>query len=277
MLPGMTGMMTGVSSAASGNDLLSIIQSLSLTTNLQLCLDAGDSASYSGSGQTWNDRSGGGYNFYRGADGSAGGTDPTFNGTPGALSSSNYWSYNGSQYFTLAQSNPAWVNNIHKAGAVYTIAQWVYLNGISSLSQNFACIGDSQVSPTEDGIGFLFASSIVTLLKMNLYLGSTIYNKDTTTSSTNNTWNFIAVSVNISTGVVTFNLNGTAETYTSQTYQSPFSVSASATLQIGAAGNGTFPEHSGNRVAEVAMWGGTALSSANLISLYNATRARFGV
>ena len=78
---------------------MNILTSNSLTTNLKLCLDAGDINSYSGSGQKWLDRSGLGHDFFLGVDGSANTDDPTFNGSPGNASSNEYFSVDGGDFF----------------------------------------------------------------------------------------------------------------------------------------------------------------------------------
>jgi len=125
-----------------GTSLINTLKNLGLTTNLRVCLDAGDLNSYDGTSQTWKDLSGGGYDFFRGTSSSSDSSDPTFNGTAGRLSSGEYLSYDGGDYFTLAQTNPAWVNTFHKAGAKFTICQWNYLNAIGSSSDEAIGIGD---------------------------------------------------------------------------------------------------------------------------------------
>lgn len=64
---------------------IDVLTDLQLTGNLRLCLDAGDSNSYSGSGQDWVDVSGTGNadEFHLGTADTAGSGDPTFNGTAG--------------------------------------------------------------------------------------------------------------------------------------------------------------------------------------------------
>src|SRR5690606_22838104 len=96
----------------------------------------------------------------RGASSSGGSDDPTFNGTAGAQSSSEYWSFDGGDYFTLGQSNPTWVNNIHKDGAKFTIAAWIYIvasatqQPIIGTSINTSVIGWSFYSSTSERLNF---------------------------------------------------------------------------------------------------------------------------
>ena len=49
----------GFAAGRGTDNLADAIAGLGLGTNLQLCLDAGDIASYDGTSQIWNDRSGG--------------------------------------------------------------------------------------------------------------------------------------------------------------------------------------------------------------------------
>jgi len=98
-------------------NLEEIIRGLSLDTNLKLCLDAGEGDSYT-SGQSWLDLAGSGYDFFLGQDGSSDSTDPTFNGVANTMTSSEYWSFDGGDYFTYDTTNETWMENLHKAGAL---------------------------------------------------------------------------------------------------------------------------------------------------------------
>jgi len=87
-----------------GNSLLGILTTLGLLTNLKLCLDAGDLASYPGSGQTWADTSGSGNDFFLGLLSGADAADPTFNGVAGDLLQTTYWSFDGADSFIEASA-----------------------------------------------------------------------------------------------------------------------------------------------------------------------------
>ncbi len=268
------------SSASAGNvTLLSAITTLTLTGNLRVCLDAGDSASYGGSGQTWTSVASGAYSFFRGATSSAEASDPAFNGLAGALSGSEYFTLNGSQWFTLNQTNPAWVQTLHKANAVLTFMAVVYIPTISSLSQAFGILGDLAAAA---GPGIEFGSSSSSLASVNLACSDaagnpTVYNRNTATKLKQNSWNFISVSANMSTGNVIFVTNGTSETFTSQSYSSPSASSAGDKLQLDSYGGNTGPfTPTGSRRAMTAIWD-VALTSANLVALYNAVKSRYGM
>ena len=97
----------------------------SLTSGLQLCLDAGSASSYDGSSQKWLDLSGNGQDFFRGADGSATTDDPTFNGSAGGLSSSEYFSLDGGDFFRYDAANTAAMNGVHHNNAFSAAACFV--------------------------------------------------------------------------------------------------------------------------------------------------------
>jgi hypothetical protein len=121
----------GGSPAAAPEGFYEDIVDASLDTNLQFCLDAAAASSYT-SGQTWTDMTGQGNDFYRGATASATTDDPTHNGTPGALSSNEYFSFDGGDYFRLTQSNPSWVNDMHKNNAAWSWILWVYTANVGA-------------------------------------------------------------------------------------------------------------------------------------------------
>lgn len=96
------------------------------------CMDitTADSSSYSGAGQTWanliaapaDGSAQTAYDFWRGADGSGTGSDPTFNGTPGTGAA--FFSMDGGDYFTIKAGNTPLLRDAHKTtgGLPWTIA-----------------------------------------------------------------------------------------------------------------------------------------------------------
>ena len=91
-------------------------------------LDAGLSASYGGSGETFANiviapADGEGqteYDFYRGADADVESDGPTFNGSAGNNSANELFSFDGGDYFTLAGGNTGFLNSLHKENAKFT-------------------------------------------------------------------------------------------------------------------------------------------------------------
>ena len=107
--------------------LITAITTAGLTSGIQYALDAGDSNSYSGTGQSWLDTSGNEQDFFRGADGSASTDDPTFNGTAGGLSDTEYWSFDGGDFFRYDSAQETWMDNLHKNNARFAFMAWVFV------------------------------------------------------------------------------------------------------------------------------------------------------
>lgn len=250
--------------------LLSVINALGLSTNLKLLLDATDDASYS-SGQKWLDRSGGGYDFFVGADGSATSTDPTFNGQAGTPQA--YWSFDGGDYFRYDSANETWMQNIHKDNAKYTMLAWLY----AVTGSNNIVLGNNG-GTSGNGIGFHFGTPSTNNVTMRAAngVGSEALNKNSVATVNNGAWNFIAASVDEGTGFGAFQCNATKETFTS-TYNTPSAGSASYTTEVGARGNANSPMPNGGRISCVAAWEGVTLTQAQIDSIFEATRRSFGV
>lgn len=253
----------------------STLVNLGLSTNLQLVLDAGDGASVASGSQTkWLDVSGGGYDHFRGTDATSQASDPTYNGTVGGQSSSEFYSFDGGDYFTYDTTNEAWMESIHKDNAIFSFAAWVYphLDGNSNL-----LLGTRGSSGTGFST-FIVNSTPTAALRFDVQNAGVSVQAFSTTETTNtDAWNFVAMSFNETTGTALVNINGTAGTYTGKTYSSPAAGAASQTLQIGAIGGGNTPIRSGSRLANMAIWQGTALSAANLAAIFTATRTKFGI
>lgn len=244
----------------SSSKLIDLIGSLGLTSGLQLCLDPGDGNSYT-SGQTWADVSGNGYDFLRGSTSSSQASDPTFNGTPNGQSASEYWSFDGGDYFTLGQANPAWVNNLHKDNAVFTALGW------GRRSWSFGTDG-------ADGTGVFF-TTVSGTLSYYVYNGThqALYSTSTLSASAG-VWNFVGMSLDEASGNLTFALNGGYDAKSGQTYDAPSSGSAAYTMNLGAAGNGASPTT--QDMGPLAVWN-RVLSQSEMTSLFEATRSRYGV
>lgn len=258
-----------LSSTVRNATLLSTLTALGLTTNLKVCLDAGDALSYT-SGESWLDRSGGGYDFFRGASGSSSTDDPTFNGVPGDLTNGEYWSFDGGDLFTYDSANETWMENLHKANAAFTMAVWY---NPSSTSATASLVKTRQTGSTI-GIDFqLINSGNRPQLVVGNGSSSGVFSPVSVGGTvTAGAWNFFAVSVDLPGNVQVIQRNDTQATGAAA-YTSPSASSAAAVMAMGI--NNPFP--SGSRMAEVAMWEGSALTASQLTSLHNATRGRFGV
>jgi hypothetical protein len=268
VIPGLAPALTCPSGSA-----YKIIQRLGLTSGLQFVLDAGDANSYNASVQTakWLDLTANGYDFYRGTSTTGDAAEPTFNGTAGGLSSNEYWSVDGGDYFTYDTTNETWMQSLHKDNAAWTFLMFYRPASIALC----AVMGDAGTSQGP-GIDMLLGSNgSMSIQQKN---GTTTQNiASSTLTLTAGAWHMIAVSLNEPAGAggSFFFLDGTVETFNG-TYTSPTTSNAAFTFQLLAAGNAGAPPPSGGRVAVICMWN-AALSQANVQALWNALRARFGI
>lgn len=253
--------------------LINSIYGLGLTSNLRLCLDAGDAASYT-SGQKWLDTSGGGYDFFRGTSGSSESSDPTFNGTPGGVSASEYWSFDGGDYFTYDATNETWMQNIHKNNALWSAVAWVYWQG----STSSFIIGNNGAATGNTGFNLAMVSSGNPMLRIANAGSSVVGDLSAGVPVKTAGWSFVGISVDEAAGAGGghWRVDDNVPTFDA-TYTSPASGNATYTTQIAARGNGSSPVPSGFRMAQLAAWEGAALTANDLTAIYQATRGRFGV
>lgn len=253
-------------------ELIHVIRRCGLTSGLKLCLDAGDAASY-GSGQSWLDTSGNGYDFFRGLDGSAAADDPTFNGTAGQRSTGEYWSFDGADFFRYDAVNEAWMNNIHKDNAKFTLFAWLYL----SLGTAQAIAG-TETGTVEVGFDWFVTGTSKLYFDITKGSGGTALETQTTLVLSGSIWSLCAVSLDESVGAngMIHYMNGLAELFSS-TYTTPSAANATHTMEIGARGNGSIPISNTGRLGMFAAWEGVALTVPQLNALYMGTRGRFGV
>lgn len=251
---------------------INAITFLGLTDNLRLCLDAGDSASYGGSGQKWVDRSGNGFDFFVGADVSATATDPTFTGSAGGISSGEYWAHDAGDYFTYDSTNETWMNNLHKAGAQYTIAAWVYLGNATTVQR---ICGTTAATAANAGVSFDVSVAGVPNVAVRKS-GSSQFIVPSSISIPAAAWRFVAVSFSDTLSTCRFRVNS-ALAFTSGGYTGASTANATNTMQISAGGLASSPLTSGSRLAMFAAWEGLRLSQDQEAALFTSTRARFGV
>lgn len=258
-----------------GFSLQQTLEALRLTTGLQLCLDAGDAASYDPAVQTtnWLDTSGNGYDFFRGVDGSATATDPTFNGNAGGKSSAEYWSFDGGDNFRYDTTNEAWMDALHKDSAAFTLAAWVYPGSAASQS----LFGTSGSSASSIGIAW-FANASNGNGNLTIANGTGTFARSLTQNVgvVASAWQFLAVSVDEGASVGFHFRNGTKGADASVSYTTPSASAATRTAEIAATGNGTGPMTNTSRMAMLSGWS-RALSAAELTAIFNATRGRFAV
>lgn len=256
--------------------LYDTINDLGLTTNLKLCLDAGDDASYDPAVQTtkWLDTSGNGYDFFRGTSTSGDAAEPVFNGTAGELDLQNYWYFDGGDYFTYDTTNETWMNNLgvnnHKVSVLF-------IGYFSTPTNVFPCIFSTQTTGVSNGVS-LYQQTDRTF---RWQVGNGTAGDDTVIAVpaiTNQTWVIASFSIDESVGAggCLRNLNGSSSS-TSSTISTPATGSAATMNIAGRNAGATMVQLNGSRLACVAIWEGTALTSQNLTDLYDALKGRFGL
>lgn len=271
MLPGvMAGLSIG--SLKTSSTMREVIHGLGLNSNLKLCLDAGDNACVASASQAaWLDASGGGYDFNRGASSASSSDDPTFTGTPGGRSSSDYYALDGGDYFSYDSSNESWMNAIGQDSAIFTMAGWVYMTANTK-----ALAGTDDPSVSNSSWQFVVTSGTKLLFRAFNATGDAV-NLTSTANFPLSAWTFFAVSVNESAGTGFLQINSTQESKTT-TYTSPLAPGSAVPMKIAAVGDGTLQPASGSRYGAYLAWqGGTNLSTTQASVLFDATRGKYGI
>lgn len=232
------------------------------TNGLQIYLDAGNSKSYSGSGTDWKDLMGNSDAF----DGSTY-TYPSF-GTTG-----------NTKYFTFV-NNGTTDNNIKNGGTVSVNAQTTY----SRLAWFYQTSQSSQWGPIiQNVIGNNSDMGLTTSgnkLHFRQYTnsnnGSTGDTGYTSTGSfSNNVWVFGAITINLTSRICKFYINGE---YDSQASLNIIGNSNSNVIVIGGADTDSY---TGGRMFKgriaTAMHYNRVLTDSEVLQNFNAQRKRFGV
>lgn len=250
--------------------LIGMVGQAGLSTSLSFCLDAGDANSYAGSGQQWSDVSGQGNHYYRGADNTATTDDPTFAGTAGGLSESDYFSFDGGDYFSPVGS-PTFDDGWSKDGGVFSVAV-VFYSAASGSAR--ALIGNAGATG-HDGV----------LVRINTGDTISLYHdtdnsgaagqiiKTTTATITAAKPNLVIATLDETVPQVRIKVNRAAvET---------FSTTASALtnnpaiLSIGSFGAGTQKLGNGDRIYGAMAWSGRYFTSAEMDAFATLVATRF--
>lgn len=254
-------------------------------SNLELCLDMGALGTYSGSGQDINDLTANGVNFYRGADNTATTDDPTFNGTAGDLSSSEYFSFDGGDYFTKSSANNTFLNTLHQNNAKWAWAGWIYFPASIGTTHVFSTVNNP--SGREGVFVGTNSASKSTVEAANASASS--FSKVADAANVKAlAWNFMATAIDEAGGAVSYFYlgnatfgNGYDQAGASDQWDAAFSSPGTANgsiLQLGTRRDttGLFP--SGTRLGMVAMWnGGTLPTKAQFDTFYASSKTRWGL
>jgi hypothetical protein len=254
-----------------GGSLYEIINGLGLTANLKLCLDAGDSASYDPGVQTdkWLDTSGNGHDFFRGSGTGSDAADPTFNGSAGGLSSNEYWSFAGGDYFSYDTTIETWMQNLSRNNAAFTFLIVLQIPNYTATAPIFVTQDSSgfnglslRISNTE-----LFSGHVSDAATSGQFLSSFSVPTGSIQS--------VIVSVNEATPETLRKLSSDAVSTGASGYSNPSS-SGEVAPKIGATTSGSSTVQSGTRIYQLAIWD-TSLSSANIDAIFNGIKGRFGL
>ncbi len=255
---------------------IDILTELSLTASLKLCLDAGDANSYT-SGQKWLDLAGLGYDFMLGSETSSSSTgdEPTFNGTTGGLTASEYWSFDGGDFFRYDSVNEAWMNAIHQNLSTFSTSFLYYHTSSTPL------IYVAGTATSGSDIGFVISMNVTTANSVSFVVMKGSGGADVNLISTGDlnvgAWNIVTISYDEPAGGTAsfININGTVTNFDGS-MTSPSSANATYTMEIGARGNAADPFTNNTRLGLISMWS-AALSEANAESIRTNIAPRFGL
>jgi len=264
----LSGFGAGAAGSSTPQFLYDQIVARSLTSGLQLCLDAGDSRCYNGSSQVWSDASGNGHNFERGIDATVGTDDPSWTGSIGSWSDSTYFAFDGTQFFS-PESFHTFTDNWHKNNGVFTMAAIIY---VPVMTQSQLIFSTRNGSTADAGVNLRIDSAG----PLTCYKSITTTTRDNCTSAasvTQASWNFLAVSYDEATNTMRMQINGTAETPAStastdtDNITQPIVIGSRPDLAAGAM------IQNGTRLAAFAAWN-SALNATQLANLYADAKVR---
>lgn len=255
------------------------IVSAGLDTNLKLVLDSGATDSYGGTGQTFFDLTASDADFYFGATSGSSTDDPTFNGTAGGLSSAEFMSFDGGDFFELTTTNPTFVENMHKNNALVSALCWVNPGTATGEHHIFGTGGS-----TNAFIGAEFSINNYGTRWAVRGTGTNVFTKNTDSSTLSSVWHLVGVSIDEAGGASGsfFYIDGNydqvsaANTFNGA-YTSPSASSATYPIQVGANGASTNPFVNGTKLAGLMVWEGVALTKANFDTIWNVQKGRFGL
>lgn len=248
------------------------ISALGLTSNLKLCLDASDRASYPGSGTKWLDTSGGGYDFDFG-DGSTSSTYPTFNGTAGGLSSSEYFSLDGGDFFTYDSANESWMKSLHKSGQAVSVMAVVRIPS----DNNFYIVSTEGPTASELGFAYFYSASFDKVLAAVLASTTQTIGGAASTITTPRTM-LVGMSFTVGSGNAYATVqDGVVATGNFSSFTPSSADSTGDPMRIGSRSSGHNIAPSGTRIYELAVWQGTELTSAQWSALFGLRRAKYGL
>ena len=274
MVSNFIGFGGAAASAAQNDTLLQILTDLSLTANLELCLDAGDGNSYT-SGAKWLDVSGNGIDFHFGAAAGADTDDPTFFGTADGRSSAEYMSGDGGDFFRYDSANETFMNNWHKNNSDFTAIIVAYHP--TGCGSNQGLIGNEHNSNSNQGMRWKLAEGSGQQWDAARAGSPSAFSHSSSGTETLDAWNFHAITIEeAAAGTASHaRTNATEDTFDG-TFTSPSASNADEVTEIMSLGGGGTPGimSSGSRVACVAVWS-AGLTTTNVSDIRTQIMARF--
>lgn len=255
--------------------IISAIRKLGLTPGLQIVWDAGDEASFPGSGQNWaNLGPTANCDLWLGNSAAVAANDPTFTGVAGRRSDGEYFAMDGGDFFYAQGAMPANIYSTHKDNALFTLAGW-FFRTVSTGRAVATAAGNNTDVGIQWGVNST-PSLFFTVYRGNAAGPSFSYTSAALTSWPVNTWAFVATSIDEANNSGIGKVNGQTMPFAC-TYVSPTAVGPSSGTIVGSDYNNSFPAPAGSRYASLCMWEGRALTAEELEALYQATRGKYGV
>jgi len=264
--PGIMASIAGGGPAATTNKLIDILTRLGLTGSLNVCLDAGDSASYPGTGQTWFDRSGSGNDYFLGSTNAVLADDPVFTGSAGDLSSSTYFQADGTSDHFIETTAQTYADAWHQNNGAMTTIALMYLvdnTGTRSIWSNGQGTGGDAGFNLRLLSGVMNSRHSITTTTNDIPVSTTVYPATT--------WNFFGQAFDEATPTWRFRTNGTAETVVPLASTDTDPPAVANRIWLGGAG-GSGPVI-GDRIILFAQWS-RALSDSEMASIYTQLKLR---
>jgi hypothetical protein len=255
------------------------LQGLGLTTNLTAVWDAGALSSYS-SGERWYDLVSSQVLMLGSETASAStGNEPVFTGTPGGLSSGEYFVCTNGDEFFKAETMPVGLKQMHHAGAVYSYMVWWYNIGSATNDMLF----NTTTSGNAHGI-YVDVNNNRHQLIVRTGSGNALSKTTALSTIPTGAWHLLGGSIDEASGGSTdgfFYLDGgfhqvSAADQFDPTYTSPSSTD-STLFHVGCSGSANQFMPAGTRYAGLMFWDGTALSKAQMDTIWNQQKTRFGL
>lgn len=250
-------------------------------------LDMGDSGTYSGSGQAVNNiitspadgAAQSAYNFYRGFTNSSEASDPTFNGVAGAKTSSEFFSFDGTNdIMTLAGANTTFIDSFHRDSAQFSILMWIR-TPTSYGGSDHALLGTGEGGGLSVQ-GFDFGIRNAGNLGFRQNVPGSITLRNTTATMTNATDYFVAITEDETNGTngMSLYINSAVE-HMSGVWSTPSTNSASSVATIGAWGQtaaSTIVVGAGFRLYQMYLFN-RKLPDGQVQGYYQRYRSRYGL